>query len=825
MSKRTQPALLATCAFLLAGALASAQTLTVVEPSSHTESAPLSSIRGGTAPVNGPTEIPHHPLPLQANYKNGGRSTEDDAAPDALLQSTPGPLINATAGANFDGMNVNQGGYIPSDNNIAVGPNHIVETVNAAYAIYNKSGTLLLGPNALRSMWAGLGGQCAANNGGDPIVQYDRAADRWMITQLGSLSNPYAECIAVSKTADPTGAYYLWAYSFGTDLNDYPKFGVWSTATNSAYLATYNLFPNGGSFSSSELCAYDRAAMLAGAASPKALCYTGISGASYLPSDVDGATPPADGTAAYFVDIFSTSGSLGMYKMSPNFATSSATLTFSTIAVAPYTQAASVPQPGTTRLLDSLSDRAMYRLAYRVFSDHESMALTHSVTTGGVSGARWYELRHTPPSTSFTLFQQGTFAPGDGVHRWMGSIAMDQAGDMALGYSASSGSLFPSVRYTGRIPSDPAGTMETEASIKEGAGSQTGYSRWGDYSSMRVDPSDDCTFWYVNEYLPVTSSAGWYTRIGSFKFSGCGGAPAPDFSLSATPSSQSVVVGNSATYSVTVTSLNSFNSAVALSMPNCPATATCSFSPASVTPPAGGSVPSTLTIIAPTGNYSSLTISGNSGVHTTSVALTVTPAPDFSVSASPSITVTRGASGTSTVTITSVGGFSNNVTLSATNCPTDTTCTFAPNPVTGGSGTSTLTVQTSATSPTGTISLGISATDGTITHTTSVSLTINPAAADFTLGLSTSSLNVKKKSSNSLTVNLGGGPGSVTLSVSGLPTKVTASFSSNPTAAPGSSTLTISANPAAAVATYTITVTGTSGGNTHSATFTLNVTN
>ncbi len=278
---------------------------------------------------------------------------------------------------------------------------------------------------------------------------------------------------------------------------------MWPTATNSAYLATYNLF-NGGS--GAELCAYDRAAMLAGAPAV-GLCFTGLTTYSYLPSDVDGPTPPLDGTPGYFVDLLTTS-SLGVYKIAPNFATKTATLTPnsispSSISVAAFSQGGDIPQPGTTMTLDSLNDRLMYRLAFRMFADHEAMAVTHSVSSVGVTAPRWYELR-SPVATNgtFSVFQQGTFSVGDGSYRWMGSIAMDRAGDMGLGYSVSGPSQFPSIRYTGRVPGDAAGTMESEASLREGSGSQTGTDRWGDYSSMQIDPSDDCTFWYVNEYLP-----------------------------------------------------------------------------------------------------------------------------------------------------------------------------------------------------------------------------------------------------------------------------------------------------------------------------------
>src|SRR5438876_1606036 len=212
----------------------------------------------------------------------------------------------------------------------------------------------------------------------------------------------------------------------------------------------------------------------------------------------------------------------------------------------------------------------------------------------------------------FSPYQQGTYAP-DNSFRWMGSAAMDKAGDIALGYSVSSSTIYPSVRYTGRIPTDPLGTMSSEASLWEGAGSQTGYSRWGDYTSMQIDPSDDCTFWYVNEYLPATHDYAWYTRIGSFKFAGCGQA-APDFSMSASPASLTLTQGGSGNSTITVTSKFGFNSSVALTVSNCPANTTCTVNPTSVTPPSNSSANSTLTVATtagtPTGPYL-LTINGN----------------------------------------------------------------------------------------------------------------------------------------------------------------------------------------------------------------------
>ncbi len=507
--------MIAACVCFALGSIpAGAQTLKVVHPANHGESLPRSSFDGSAVPVYGPTRTPNLPLPLQSKSENNGGS---ETKPVAALQTGSIQRMSVSVGTDFDGMRLPDGSYGPSDNNLAVGPNHIVQTVSNLYTIYSKSGTPLLGPNSLTSLWGGLGGPCAANNGGTPAVQYDRAADRWIITQMASLSDVHAECIAVSKTGDPTGAYDLYSYSFASNLNDHPKFGVWPTATNSAYLAAYNLFANGSSFSGAEICAYDRAGMLAGAANPIGLCFTGVNGASYLPADLEGATPPLDGTPAYFADLYSTDGSLGMYQMYFNFATAAATLSpFSNIQVDSFSPASSVPQPGTNVLLDSLSDRLTYRLGFRMYGDHESMVVTHSVSVDGTAGVRWYELR-APVSTtgSFSLFQQGTLAPGDGIHRWMGSAAIDSAGDIALGYSASGSILYPSLRYTGRTPADPAGTMEIEAGNVNGVGAPATYTRWSDYSSVHLDPADDCTFWFVNQ------NSGSNTRIGTFKFSEC----------------------------------------------------------------------------------------------------------------------------------------------------------------------------------------------------------------------------------------------------------------------------------------------------------------
>jgi hypothetical protein len=457
-----------------------------------------------------------------------------NAQADPVVQSSaPGPQVGTTAGLNFAGIGdtsntpANPCGCAPPDTNGAVGATQFVQFVNTAFAVYNKStGALVAGPTAGNTLWSGFGGGCQANNDGDIIAQYDKAAGRWVLTQF-SVTNPstygYLQCVAVSTTSDATGTYNRYAFQ-EPNFNDYPKLGVWPDG----YYMSFNIF-NGNTFTGARACALDSAAMRAGTAATQVCFQLGSSFGSLLPSDLDGTTAPPTGSPDFYMN-FGTN-SLNLWKFHVDFATpANSTFTGPTnIPVAAFTAACAgggtcIPQPSTKNKLDSLADRLMYRLAYRNFGTHESLVVTHSVTVSGgkrssTTGVRWYELRS--PNGTPTVFQQGTYAP-DSDSRWMGSIAMDKLGDMALGYSVSSGSTFPSIRYTGRLATDPLGTMEAETSIKAGAGSQTGsLHRWGDYSSMSVDPVDDCTFWYTTEYLQTTGSFNWSTQIASFKFTGC----------------------------------------------------------------------------------------------------------------------------------------------------------------------------------------------------------------------------------------------------------------------------------------------------------------
>lgn len=468
----------------------------------------------------------------------GGASPQTPAG----LQSSAGQNVATTPGLGFAGIGdtsntpSNPCNCAPPDPNGAVGATQYVQWVNTAFAVYSKStGQLVYGPAAGNTLWQSLGGVCATNNDGDPIVQYDQLANRWVMTQFsvtnGSTSG-YWQCVAVSTTSDATGSYNLYAFNYGTtQFNDYPKLGVWPDG----YYTTYNIFNNGQTFAGAKLCAFDRNSMLQGLAANQQCFQLSNSYGGVLPSDVDGTTAPPTGTPNLLLN-FGTN-SLNLWKFHVDWSNSAnTTLTGPTsIAVGSFSAACSgggtcIPQPGTSNQLDSLADRLMYRLSYRNFGGYESLLVDHSVFISGnhksqVTGIRWYELRNpsggTMASGKPVVYQYGTYSP-DSTSRWMASIAQDKLGDIAMGYSASSSSVYPSIRYTGRTPSDALGTMEAENTILTGKYSQTGtLHRWGDYTALSVDPVDGCTFWYTNEYLPASGSFNWATQISSFKFPSC----------------------------------------------------------------------------------------------------------------------------------------------------------------------------------------------------------------------------------------------------------------------------------------------------------------
>jgi len=449
--------------------------------------------------------------------------------PDGALQLTVGPAVGTVAGLGFAGVGNGDYGFAPNaappDTNGAAGATQYVQWVNESFAVFDKAtGALVHGPTSGNTLWAGFGGGCETNNDGDPIVQYDKIANRWIFTQFSVSTAPYLQCVAVSTTSDALGTYNRYSFSYGNQFPDYPKLGVWPDG----YYITYNIFNNGQTFAGSKLCVFDRVVMLVGGTATQQCFQLSTSFGGVLPSDLDGATAPPAGSPNYLMN-FGTN-SLNLWRFHADFVTpANTTLTGPVnIPVQAFTPACSggacIPQPNTRQKLDTLADRLMYRLAYRNFGTSESLVVNQSVKVSGnkrsqVDGIRWYEV--TSPSGTPVIHQQGTYSP-DSTSRWMGSIAMDKAGDIAVGYSASSSSVFPSIRYTGRVPTDPLGTMQAENIIKAGGGSQlSNLSRWGDYSSMTVDPVDDCTFWYTTEYLKSSGTFNWSTWISNFKFPGC----------------------------------------------------------------------------------------------------------------------------------------------------------------------------------------------------------------------------------------------------------------------------------------------------------------
>jgi hypothetical protein len=471
-------------------------------------------------------------------------------APDPVVQNAFGPLAMPTPNRNFEGIS-NQWSVYPPDTNGDVGPNHYVQTVNLGFRVWDKSGNPLTPVQNLNTLWQGFGGVCETSNDGDPIVLYDPLADRWMISQFGLPgfpNGPSYQCIAVSQTADPAGAWHRYGYvSSATLIEDYPHFGVWPDA----YYMTTNEFVGGSlNWSGVGAFAFERAAMLAGLPADMQYFHLGATQwGGMLPADLDGTTPPPAGAPNTFVEVDDSAWDppniptdqieFWQFHVDWNTPANSTFTNSANVAVAPFDGIVCplfdrncIPQQGTAVRLDAISDRTMWRNAYRNFGTHETLVFNHTVDASGQdngrAGVRWYEIR-SPRAAAPTIAQQSTYAP-DTNSRWMASAAQDRDGNLAIGFSISSATMYPSISYAGRLATDPPNQLtQGEALMFAGTGSQTGTAnRWGDYSGLVVDPTDDCTFWYTNEYYQTTSSVGWRTRIASFKFPSCGqGAVTP----------------------------------------------------------------------------------------------------------------------------------------------------------------------------------------------------------------------------------------------------------------------------------------------------------
>ena len=462
------------------------------------------------------------------------------SGPDPVLQESIPSTSAPSTGVNFEGIN-NVDGVLPPDTNGAIGLNYYVQIVNLSFAVYDRSGNLNYGPVNTNTLWQGFGGPCETTNDGDPVVLYDHLANRWLMSQF-ALPNfprgPFYQCVAVSQSSNPLGAWYRYEFTISSNkLNDYPKFGVWSDG----YYMSINQFKCNFvtcNWAGAGAVAFERDQMLQGGSARMVyfdLYSVDSNLGGMLPSDLDGPAPAA-GTPNYFAQIDDNAwgyspDQIQIWGFHVDWNNpSSSTFTFDkALPTAAFDSNMCnyarncIPQPGSrTPKVDALSDRLMYRLQYRDFGTYQTLVTNHTVDVNGNdrAGVRWYELRDN--GSGWDIFQQGTFSP-DSANRWMGSIAMNGIGDIGLGYSVSSSSVYPSIHATGRLDGDTLGQMtQGEIVLQTGSGYQQHTSgRWGDYSMMSVDPVDDCTFWYTQEYYQVVGNAPWQTRIAAFKLRDC----------------------------------------------------------------------------------------------------------------------------------------------------------------------------------------------------------------------------------------------------------------------------------------------------------------
>jgi hypothetical protein len=480
-----------------------------------------------------------HEANLNPKIPHKHQDGPDPVIQDSFVQrlvntpAVPGPILTWN-GIPFPGVGCN---CAPPDTNGQVGKTQYVQTVNEGIQVWDKTtGASVFGPVAIRSLWIGFGGVCEAAGSGHPVVNYDRLADRWVVSQSAiptGASVSMDECIAVSQTGDATGAYYRYQFHLTNNYLDYPKIGVWPDG----YYMAANIFDTTHTaFLGPQAFVFDRMKMLVG--DPSATGQTlGITGgpteATFLPSDLDSSRPPPISDPNHFVAW--PQGVALVYKVWKFHAdfinpanttfTLEATLPASTFTELCPTTPDCVPQLGSATNLDAVADRLMFRNTYRMFPPGigESLLNNYTVSANAVAGIRWLELQRT--GANWTLPQEATYQP-DTTWRWMGSIASDHLGNQVLGFSASSSTINPQLRYAGRLVTDPPNILTGEQHLFDGTGSQTGTnSRWGDYSDLTVDPVGECTFYYTNEYYDTTSSFNWRTRIGYFKFTECTPAP------------------------------------------------------------------------------------------------------------------------------------------------------------------------------------------------------------------------------------------------------------------------------------------------------------
>ena len=480
-----------------------------------------------------------------AHERDGALQTQ--MSPSAM----PSPLFTFEGPRNEDNFLLLNRRVNPPDPVGDVGQHNYVAMVNLTYAVYSKSGALQFGPVPTGTLWQGFSVPDCAGASGDGIVNYDETSNRWILSQFTSQGpDEFWNCVAVSTTDDPLGSYYRYAFSTGAFFPDYPKYGVFG---DGLYITTREFGPT--TEYQIGVYAINRHQLVEGDPNPTVVSFHLVDGIDplyllgdgILPADQDGKRMPPPGSPEYLAGTMDDDyvygapfDAINWFQADVDFAHPESS-TFDAMSL-PVDEFDSnfpcspgsrdcLPQPGITdpdQYLDILSyrQRPTYRLQYRNFKTYESLVTNQSVEARpGIAGVRWYEIRNPRDPV---VYQQGTYAPNDGVHRWMGSVAQDKFGNMAAGYSVVNGTdVYGGIRYAGRAPSDPLGQLgQGEAVLQNGSGVQTTTnSRWGDYTSLNVDPRDDCTFYYINEYYRESGTPAdtrpWRTRIGAFKFPSC----------------------------------------------------------------------------------------------------------------------------------------------------------------------------------------------------------------------------------------------------------------------------------------------------------------
>ena len=634
-----------------------ADTRTVISQSTRNDtSRPMRDIIADLPPL---PDLPASSLPVMENIflkpplSQPKLDTRGPLVPN--FQSQPSNEVTPPTLQSFSGLGVGLGaGGVPPDTNGDVSPAHYIQWINTSWAIFDKTnGNRISGPTPGNSFWAGFGGACQTTNAGDPLAIWDDTAQRWVMSQFVTTA-PFKQCVAVSTSSDPLGTYHRYEFTLPM-FGDYPHMGVWtdeSGSQNAYTLVTHDFSGSPLSFQGASFLAFERDKMLAG--QPAAMVrFSGFDAYGAEPIHLDGTLKARSGSCPTFIHFDGSDSSYLFWDMCLNWATpASSTITPTpqrVVSGSPYRpNFTASPQLGSTVPLDSFGTHIMYRAAARAYPAGApfttSLVVNHTVLGPAEQGGiKWVHFDLKTPSAVGTLFRngfddavpaamskkivdEGTFVP-DAKTRFMGGIAIDKNGNIGVGYTRSSADSNPAIMLSARKLADAAGVLRDEtactpATTGSQTGSFSGRGRWGDYASMSVDPADDCTFWYTNEFYPTTTSSSYSTRICSFVLDGCG---ASNFALvSDTPNRVqqcAATTSSDPTWDLRAGVLFGFNGTVTFSATGTPAGASSSFNPTSVVAP--GSTQFTLVNgrNLPSGEYA-LDLIGTSGALTRSARIT-----------------------------------------------------------------------------------------------------------------------------------------------------------------------------------------------------------